>query len=65
MIVGKGLAWSRAEEEVRAFIERTRLPFLASTMGKGVLDDNHPLSVGAARSHALKEADGIFLMGRA
>jgi 2-hydroxyacyl-CoA lyase 1 len=32
-------------------------------MGKGVLDDNHPLSVGAARSHALKEADVIFVMG--
>lgn len=63
VIVGKGMAWSRAEDEVRAFIERTRLPFLASPMGKGVLDDNHPLSVGAARSHALKEADVVFLMG--
>ena len=48
---------------MRAFIERTKLPFLASPMGKGVIDDNHPLSVGAARSHALKEADVIFLMG--
>jgi len=63
VIVGKGMAWSRAEDEVRGFIERSRLPFLASPMGKGVLDDNHPLSVGAARSHALKEADVIFLMG--
>jgi len=63
VIVGKGMAWSRAEDEVRAFIERTQLPFLASPMGKGVLDDNHPLSVGAARSHALKEADVIFVMG--
>src|SRR5437660_2852804 len=63
VIIGKGMAYSRAEDEVRAFIERTRLPFLASPMGKGVLDDNHPLSVGAARSHALKEADVIFLMG--
>jgi 2-hydroxyacyl-CoA lyase 1 len=63
VIVGKGMAWSRAEDEVRAFIERTQLPFLASPMGKGVLDDAHPLSVGAARSHALKEADVIFLMG--
>jgi 2-hydroxyacyl-CoA lyase 1 len=63
VIVGKGMAWSRAEEEVRDFIERTRLPFLASPMGKGVLDDNHPLSVGAARSLALKEADVIFVMG--
>ena len=32
VIVGKGMAWSRAEDEVRAFIERTRLPFLASPM---------------------------------
>ena len=63
VIVGKGMAWSRAEDELRAFIERTKLPFLASPLGKGVIDDNHPLSVGAARSHALKEADVIFLMG--
>ena len=35
VIVGKGMAWSRAEDEVRAFIERTKLPFLRSPMGKG------------------------------
>ncbi len=63
VVVGKGMAWSRAEDEVRAFVERTQLPFLASPMGKGVIDDNHPLSVGAARSHALREADVVFLMG--
>ncbi|MBL4721617.1 MAG: oxalyl-CoA decarboxylase [Alphaproteobacteria bacterium] len=63
VICGKGMAWSRAEEEVRSFVERTQIPFLASPMGKGVMDDNHPLSVGAARSLALKDADVIFLMG--
>ncbi|PPQ39490.1 oxalyl-CoA decarboxylase [Rhodopila globiformis] len=63
VIVGKGMAWSRAEDEVRAFIERTQVPFLASPMGKGVIDDTHPLSVGAARSHALQEADVIVLLG--
>jgi len=63
VIVGKGMAWSRAEDEVREFIERTQLPFLASPMGKGVLPDDDPLSVGAARSTALKEADLVFLMG--
>lgn len=63
VIVGKGMAWSRAEAEVRDFIERTQLPFLASPMGKGVMDDNNPLSVGAARTLALKEADVILLMG--
>src|SRR5439155_753856 len=27
VIVGKGMAYSRAEDEVRAFIERTKVPF--------------------------------------
>ena len=63
VIVGKGMAWARAEDEVRDFIEKTQLPFLASPMGKGVMPDEHPLSVGAARSTALKEADVVFLMG--
>ncbi len=63
VIIGKGMSWSRAEDEVRQFIERTQLPFLASPMGKGVLPDDDPLSVGAARSTALKEADLVFLMG--
>ena len=63
VICGKGMAWSRAEDEVSSFVERTQIPFLASPMGKGVMDDNHPLSVGAARSLALAEADVIFLMG--
>jgi 2-hydroxyacyl-CoA lyase 1 len=63
VLVGKGMAWSRAEDEVRAFIERTQLPFLRSPMGKGVMPDDHPLSVAAARTLALQNADVVFLMG--
>jgi 2-hydroxyacyl-CoA lyase 1 len=63
VIVGKGMAWSRAEDEVRRFVETTGLPFLNSPMGKGVVPDDHPLSVGAARSHALREADLVVLLG--
>ena len=63
VIIGKGMAYSRAEDEVRAFIEKTQLPFLASPMGKGVMPDDHPLSVGASRSLALQQADVVFLMG--
>ncbi len=62
-LVGKGMAWSRAEDEVRAFIERTQVPFVRSPMGKGVMPDDHPLSAGAARTLALQQADVIFLMG--
>jgi 2-hydroxyacyl-CoA lyase 1 len=63
VIVGKGTASARAEDEVRQFIESTQLPFLATPMGKGVMPDDHPLSVGAARSHVLQNADLVFLMG--
>ena len=63
VILGKGMAWSRGEDEVRAFIERTQLPFVRSPMGKGVMPDDHPLSAGAARTLALQQADVIFLMG--
>jgi 2-hydroxyacyl-CoA lyase 1 len=63
VIVGKGMAWSRAENEVRAFIEKTQVPFLRTPMGKGVMPDDHPLSVAAARTLALQNADVVFLMG--
>ena len=63
VIVGKGMAWARAENEVRDFIDKTQLPFLPTPMGKGVVPDDHPLSVAPARTAALQNADVIFLMG--
>ena len=63
VIIGKGMAYANAENEVRQFIERTQLPFLRSPMGKGVVPDDHPLSVAAARTLALQQADVVFLMG--
>jgi 2-hydroxyacyl-CoA lyase 1 len=63
VIIGKGMAYANAEDEVRQFIERTQLPFLRSPMGKGVVPDDHPLSVAAARTLALQQADVVFLMG--
>jgi 2-hydroxyacyl-CoA lyase len=63
VLVGKGMAWARAENEVRDFIDRTQIPFVRSPMGKGVIPDDHPLSASAARTLALQQADVIFLMG--
>jgi 2-hydroxyacyl-CoA lyase 1 len=63
VIIGKGAAYARAEREVRDFIEATQLPFLSSPMGKGVVDDEHALSVAPARGLALQEADVVVLLG--
>lgn len=44
-------------------MELCNLPFLPTPMGKGVVPDNHPNCVGAARSRALQFADVIVLFG--
>lgn len=63
VIVGKGAAYARAEDEVREFIKRTQLPFLPTPMGKGVIPDDDPLSVAPGRTFALQNADVILLLG--
>jgi 2-hydroxyacyl-CoA lyase 1 len=63
VVVGKGAAWSRAEDEVREFVDKTLLPFLPSPMGKGVIPDDHSQSVAAARTFALQNTDLVFLVG--
>ena len=63
IIIGKGVAYSRAEQEMRAFVEKTGLPFLAMPMAKGILPDDHPQAAAAARSFILQNSDMILLMG--
>lgn len=63
VIIGKGAAYARAEDEVRQLIDATRLPFLPTPMGKGVVSDEHELSIAPGRSYALQHADAILLLG--
>src|SRR5262249_52643124 len=63
VLIGKGMAWARAGNESRALLWRTPPPVLPWPMGKGVMPDDHPLSVAAARTLALQNADVVFLMG--
>lgn len=63
VVLGKGAAYAQADKQIRRFIESTRLPFLPMSMAKGLLPDNHPQSVAAARSLALREADVVMLVG--
>lgn len=63
IIIGKGAAFARAETVLRNFVETSGLPFLPTPMGKGVLPDDHPNCVAAARSRALLQADVVLLLG--
>jgi 2-hydroxyacyl-CoA lyase 1 len=63
VLVGKGAAYAQAEGVIRKLIDQTKLPFLPSPMGKGVLPDSHPQNVSSARSAALKLADVVLILG--
>ena len=63
VIVGKGVAYGRAEDEMRAFIEKSNIPFLATPMGKGVVSDHDKNSANRCRTHVLQNADVILLCG--
>ncbi len=62
-IIGKGAAYARAEDEIRAFLESTGIPFLPMSMAKGLLPDEHPQSAAAARSYAIGNADVVMVVG--
>jgi oxalyl-CoA decarboxylase len=63
VVLGKGAAYSQADEQIRQFVETTGVPFLPMSMAKGLLPDDHPQSVAAARSLALRRADVVMLVG--
>src|SRR5437870_13740084 len=63
IILGKGAAYAQAEDDIRALVERSGIPFLPMSMAKGLLPDTHPQSAGAARSTVLKDADVVMLIG--
>ena len=63
VILGKGAAYARADQEIRSFIETTGIPFLPMSMAKGLLPDEHPQSAAAARSYAIGNADVVLLAG--
>jgi oxalyl-CoA decarboxylase len=63
ILLGKGAAYSQADAEIRAFVEKSGIPYLPMSMAKGLLPDNHVQSASACRSFVLAEADVVVLIG--
>ncbi|MDE8347817.1 MAG: oxalyl-CoA decarboxylase, partial [Acidocella sp.] len=63
IVLGKGAAYAQADEDIRALVEKSGIPYLPMSMAKGLLPDTHPQSAGAARSQALKDSDVVVLIG--
>ena len=70
MIVGQGVRYGGAAEELLKLAERLQIPVAASASGLGAIDTNHPLALGlVARAghyqanHATRQADVLLAMG--
>ena len=63
ILLGKGAAYAQADDDIRALVETTGIPYLPMSMAKGLLPDTHDQSAAAARSYVLPEADVVLLIG--
>ncbi len=70
MLVGQGVRYGGAADELRKLAERLQIPVAASASGLGALDVNHPLALGlVARAghyqanHATRQADVLLALG--
>ncbi|HSS28163.1 MAG TPA: oxalyl-CoA decarboxylase [Usitatibacter sp.] len=63
IVLGKGAAYAQADADIKAFVEKTGIPYIAMSMAKGLLPDTHPQYAGAARSFVLPGADVVVMIG--
>ena len=63
IILGKGAAYSQADEDIRDLVEKSGIPYLPMSMAKGLLPDTHLQSASAARSLVLKDSDVVMVVG--
>ena len=71
VIAGSGVWWSGAEDALRRFVERARVPLYTITMARGAVPDDHPFCMGYADPAlnyavhtAFREADLFLVVGK-
>jgi len=63
IVLGKGAAYAQADADIKAFVEKSGIPYIAMSMAKGLLPDTHEQYAGAARSFVLPGADVVVMIG--
>lgn len=70
LVIGAGANRKMTGRMLRQFIEKTGIPFLTTQLGKGVIDERHPLFLGCAAlsagdfvHRALEDANMIINVG--
>ena len=60
-LLGGGVIWSNAQDEVRKLIEIANAPVVTTVMGKGAFPESHPLALGTIGMHGRRIANYGFL----
>jgi len=61
---GEGVFWGHAEDELKEFVELTKIPVITRRVSRGAVPEDHPLAFsGRARSSILRAADVACTIG--
>ena len=63
IVVGTGALWSEAWDELRAFVDYAGIPFYSTPQARGLIEEDHALSLLGARSAAWRGADVVVVIG--
>lgn len=63
IIIGKGAAYAKVEEQLKTLVDKTGIPYYPMSMAKGVLPDAGPLSALSCRTTIMEESDVVILVG--
>ena len=63
LIWGSGAIWSEAASALKAFVDKTGIPFYSTPQSRGAIPEDHEYCYLTARNTAFKEADLVMIVG--
>ena len=63
VMAGSAIYWQDAHQELRHFVEVAQAPVYLNAMGRGSINQDHPLFFSRTRRNALGQADAIVVIG--
>lgn len=63
ILLGKGAAYAQEDDLIKMLVEVYKIPYLPTSMAKGLLPDKSDLSAISCRSTIMKQADVVMIIG--